>query len=115
MVLLPGILLVTQFSGSSPRDSLIRFVLNEAEESVFLINISGDLDTARTWADIWELISGGIFLETEPYCLYHISRTAYVLDYSLTGYPRFSKYRAQGLIQLGDVLLAETSEFIQNQ
>lgn len=107
--------MVTQFSGSSPRDSLIQFVLGEAGESVFLINISGDLDPARTWADIWGLISEGIFLDTELDSLYRVSCTAYVLDYSLTRYPRFSKYRTQGLIQLGDVLLAETSEFIQNQ
>lgn len=83
--------------------------MGKAEESVFLINISDDLDTIRTWAQ------EGILVETGPHCLHHLNHIAYVMGYSLTGYPRFSTYRAQELIQLGDVLLAETTVFIQTQ
>lgn len=76
-VVLPGVLVVTQFSGSSPRDGLIQCVLGEAEESGFLVNISGDLDPARNRAAIWELLSRGtitgdgtsVSVPFKPHCL----------------------------------------------
>lgn len=103
--------MVTQFSGSSPRDSLIQCVLGEAEESVFLINVSDDLDTARTGPDIWGLLSGGIVTETELHCLHDLNHTALVVDSSLMGYPRFSNTELKGPFSW-EMLLAETTVFI---
>lgn len=93
-VVLPGVLVGTQFSGSSPRDALIQCVLGEAEESGFLVNISGDLDPARNRAAIWELRSRGLLLEKGPRCLHLLSHTAYVAGSSLTDFKTQSS-RAQ--------------------